>query len=95
MKGEKISFAFGTIFLFSLSLDPFYHAYWPFQVRTVLSNVSRIEEIVVSDITADGMEDLIVTMDNGTAGGKDIVALSGIGFQVLWIHTVSAGTTLK
>ena len=66
-----------------------------FQVRTVLSNVSRIEEVVVSDMTADGMEDLIVTMDNGTAGGKDIVALNGIGFQVLWIHTVSAGTTLK
>ena len=62
----------------------------------MLSNVSRIEEVVVSDMTADGMEDLIVTMDNGTAGGgKDIVALNGIGFQVLWIHTVSAGTTLK
>ncbi|XP_046637856.1 uncharacterized protein LOC124316141 [Daphnia pulicaria] len=64
-------------------------------VRTVLSNVSRIDEIVVSDITSDGMEDFIVTMDNGTAGGKDVVALNGNGFHCLWIHTVSAGTTLK
>nr|CAH0099152.1 unnamed protein product [Daphnia galeata] len=64
-------------------------------VRTVLSNVSRIDEIVVSDITADGMEDFIVTMDNGTAGGKDVVALNGNGFHCLWIHTISAGTTLK
>ncbi|KAK4010567.1 hypothetical protein OUZ56_019711 [Daphnia magna] len=64
-------------------------------VRTVLSNVSRIDEIVVSDITADGMEDFIVTMDNGTAGGKDVVALNGNGFHCLWIHTAPAGTTLK
>lgn len=70
-------------------------AYWSFQVRTVLSNVSRIDEIVVSDITADGMEDFIVTMDNGTAGGKDVVALNGNGFHCLWIHTAPAGTTLK
>ncbi len=70
-------------------------SYWSFQVRTVLSNVSRIDEIVVSDITSDGMEDFIVTMDNGTAGGKDVVALNGNGFHCLWIHTVSAGTTLK
>lgn len=61
----------------------------------MLSNISRIEEMVVSDITADGMEDLVVTMDNGTAGGMDVVALSGIGFQCLWIHSAPAGTTLK
>lgn len=51
----------------------------------------------MSDITGDGLEDFIVTMDNGTSpsDGKDVVALSGTRFECLWVHSVPAGTSVK
>ena len=63
----------------------------------MLSNITRIGEIAVSDMTGDGMEDFIITMDNGTSGadGKDVVALSGTRFECLWVHSVPAATSVK
>lgn len=61
----------------------------------MLSNVSRIDEMLISDITGDGMEELILVIDNSTAGGKDVMALSGTGLQPLWISSVSHAAPLK
>jgi hypothetical protein len=37
------------------------------QVRTISSNVSRINGAAVSDVNGGGMEDVILTFSNGTA----------------------------
>ena len=57
-----------------------------------------IDEVVVADITADGMEDLIVSMssnNNSAGGGRQVVALSGTGFVLLWTHLLAETTSLK
>ena len=64
-------------------------------VRVVLANVSRIDEMASSDVTGDGMEDLILVMDNSTGVGKDVVLMSGTGFERLWTSSVPSAARLK
>lgn len=55
-----------------------------------MNNISRIDSIINSDITADGMEDLILILDNST-----IIALCGASWENLWTYSAPAGSALK
>jgi len=59
-------------------------------VRRLLTNISRIDSIIISDITNDGMEDLILILNNCT-----VMTLCGSSWQSLWTHSAPTGTTLK
>jgi len=59
-------------------------------VRTIMSNISRIDSIVSSDITADGMEDFILILNNST-----VIALCGASWQRLWTHSAPSGSALQ
>ena len=91
----------GSLNVSSQTLFLFFH-FFSSQVRTILTNISRgIDEVVVADITADGMEDLIVSLDNSSSGGdangggRQVVALSGTDLALLWTHLLADATSLK
>lgn len=55
-----------------------------------MNNISRIDSIISSDITADGMEDFILILNNST-----MMALCGASWSTLWMHSAPAGSVLK